>query len=43
MGLFIYFTGGGPRSWYRVRVRDRKLERLFSDKEEQRLVRALDV
>ncbi len=40
---FIYFTGGGPRSWYRVRVRDRKLEQLFSDKEEQRLVRASDV
>jgi len=40
---FIYFTGGGPRSWHRVRVRDHKLEQLFSDKEEQRLVRALDV
>jgi hypothetical protein len=26
-----------------VRVRDHKLEQLFSDKEEQRLVRALDV
>ncbi len=40
---FISFTGDGPRSWYRVRLRGRKLEQLFSDKEEQRLVRSSDV
>jgi hypothetical protein len=30
------------RTWYRVRVRDRKLEQIFRNKEEHRLVRAID-
>jgi Tol biopolymer transport system component len=43
-GEWVHFrTATGGRTWYRVRVRDRKLEQLFSDKEEQRLVRASDL
>ena len=40
-GEWVHFvTLTGQRTWYRVRVGDRKLERLFAENEEQRLVRA---
>ncbi|MGA2185547.1 MAG: protein kinase [Bryobacteraceae bacterium] len=42
-GEWVHFASvTGVRTWYRVRVRDRKMEQLFSGKEEERLVRAVD-
>jgi serine/threonine protein kinase/Tol biopolymer transport system component len=42
-GEWVHFVAvRGVRTWYRVRVRDRKLEQIFRNKEEHRLVRAID-
>jgi Tol biopolymer transport system component len=42
-GEWVHFvTVTGVRTWYRVRVRDRKLEQLYGNRDEQRLVRDTD-
>jgi Tol biopolymer transport system component len=42
-GEWVHFVSTeNTRKWYRLRVRDRKLEQLFTDREEQRLLRARD-
>jgi serine/threonine protein kinase len=43
-GQWIHFvTASGVRTWYRVRVRDRKLEQLYSNKQAGRLIQARDM
>ncbi|MGA3024470.1 MAG: protein kinase [Bryobacteraceae bacterium] len=42
-GEWVHFvTAAGARTWYRVRVRDRKLEPLFSNQQAQRLIQTRD-
>jgi eukaryotic-like serine/threonine-protein kinase len=41
-GQWVHFRTLQPRAWYRLRVSDRKLEQLYTDKDEQRLVRTND-
>jgi hypothetical protein len=43
-GQWVHFVGGsGARTWYRVRVHDRKVEQLFAGKDAQRLIRERDL
>ena len=42
-GEWVHFvTARGERTWYRIRVRDRKLEKLYTGTEDERLVRSDD-
>jgi hypothetical protein len=41
-GEWVHFRTVQPRVWYRLRISDRKLEQLYTDKNEQRLVRTND-
>jgi eukaryotic-like serine/threonine-protein kinase len=43
-GQWVHFvTAAGARTWYRVGVRDRKLEEVFTSKDAQRLIRSRDL
>jgi Tol biopolymer transport system component len=41
-GEWVHFMTTTPRAWYRIRVRDHKLERLYGGKEGQGMMRSRD-